>query len=103
MWFAQGARYVMRKTFEGKEEMEEDEEHNASLKASLPTWPAALVPVLVDWPQLDAFHFHTRPRLVPTLSSHPRRHHRPTSTTAPTVFPRGPLLILSNAINARAI
>ena len=57
----------MRKTFEGKEEMEKDEEHNGSCEASLPTWPAALVPVLVDSPQLDAFHFHTRPRFMPVF------------------------------------
>lgn len=74
----------MRKTCEGKKEMEEDEEHNASCEASLPTWPAALVPVLVDSPQLDAFHFHTRPRFMPVFpplnasASSPRRHHRPT-------------------------
>ena len=74
----------MRKTCEGKKEMEEDEEHNASCEASLPTWPAALVPVLVDSPQLDAFHFHTRPRFMPVFpplnasASSPRRHRRPT-------------------------
>lgn len=75
----------MRKTCEGKKEMEEDEEHNASCEASLPTWPAALVPVLVDSPQLDAFHFHTRPRFMPvfpplSLQSPPppQAHPRPT-------------------------